>query len=165
MCWCPIIKLAYSCLWIVGVPREPHFHSYSSRLGSTKGIDGLVAPSLAACASLFEPAVSCAGLEGLTRLQCVCRCMRHLCCWVRGRLSAASLTAPRYSLSHGMIAILQSARQRQPLELCVITFPTSPLPSPRPHLPSLHQVRDLTRLSLLPTHVLEAAVALQASRT
>ena len=30
-----------------------------------------------------------------------------------------------------------------------------PFPSPA-HSPSLHQVRDLTRLSLLPTHVLEA---------
>ena len=39
------LQLHLECLCPIG----PHFHSCSNKLGFTRGIDGLVAPSLAAC--------------------------------------------------------------------------------------------------------------------
>ena len=151
-------KARLYCIWFSCVPRGTHFPSCSSRLGSTRGIVGLVVPSLVACASLFEPAVSCAALEGVTRLQCVCRCCvisvagwLPVCCSVD---CVTLLAPPNKSACDSAVSAAASAPLRQHL---------LPFPSPA-HSPSLHQVRDLTRLSLLPTHVLEAAAASPCTR-
>ena len=55
-----VIKLACDCIWNDCVPQGPHFYSYSSRLGSNKGFDGLVAPSLV---RRWLPALACLNLQ------------------------------------------------------------------------------------------------------
>ena len=55
LCEYRLIEPACSCSESVLIEPVAHFHFCSSKLGFTRGIDGLVAPSLAACDSLFEP--------------------------------------------------------------------------------------------------------------
>ena len=92
--------------------------SYNSRLDSTREIDGLVAPSLAACASLFEPAASLWGCRchivlkvssGCHRrgLATVCKLpptpLLHCCGHLRSDVALAAATQQLFgsALGHG----------------------------------------------------------------
>ena len=134
LCEYRLIEPACSCSESVLIEPVAHFHSCSCRLGFTRGIDGLVAPSLAACDSLFEPAVDVPALEGVTRL-----C--HLCCrtgavtflLLGGRLFAANFSASRYSLASLVLTILLEVDCISP---CAQHCP--PFLSPAPFYRSTH---------------------------
>ena len=103
----------------------------------SRGIDGLVAPSLAACARLFEPADSSAALEGLTRLPCVCGyCVvlsKSVVTGGRDKRGAVSAFRQLYALGH-LRVIRPAAFSRH----CLVTaYAIAPLPLTPEHTPSL----------------------------
>ena len=127
LCEYRLIEPACSCSESVLIEPVAHFHFCSSKLGFTRGIDGLVAPSLAACDSLFGPVVDVPALEGLTRLCHLC----YGCCLISvvGCMVACMWPCcPVSSSSRDEVTILFLAGTHQPL--CASTVPLSLLPSP-----------------------------------
>ena len=128
LCEYRLIEPACSCSESVLIEPVAHFHFCSSKLGFTRGIDGLVAPSLAACDSLFEPPAA------PVTLQCCSAAVGAvLFLLLGGCLSASSFSASRYSLAspEGLLFCLRLSASA-PLPSTV------PFPFPRP-IPSLHR--------------------------
>ena len=101
---------------------RPHFiQSYNGRLGSTRGIDDLVA--------LFELTAAPVALEVLTRPQCYCRC--HFISVARWSPVCSSCRGDRATLCTCFarrLTILRSLLRHQPLRTSAV--PLSHLSSP-----------------------------------